>query len=151
MKPTNHLSIPTKEDQRLAMESYDPLVSTLRRMETTQPEIVIAETEERIRVPLHALKLLSTILKTTSEGKPVTVVPVATEMTTQAAANLLGCSRPHLIKLLEEGTIPFTKIGRHRRVRYEDVMRFRAEHKREQRELLTKIMEADENDGLYDS
>jgi excisionase family DNA binding protein len=45
------------------------------------------------------------------------LVPIATEITTQAAAQLLGCLRIHFVELVEEGNIPFTLVGRHRRVK----------------------------------
>lgn len=86
-----------------------------------------------------------------SEGKPISIVPIATEMTTQKAAEILGCSRPHLVKLLEEGKIPFTFIGKHRRVKFEDVMKYKKQLKDKQRQLLIEIMRADEEDGLYDT
>jgi excisionase family DNA binding protein len=54
-----------------------------------------------------------------SQGKPISIVPFATEVTTQKAAGILGCSRPYLVKLLEEGKIEFTKVGKHRRIRFE--------------------------------
>ena len=85
------------------MVSYDVLASTLSQIHSDYPEIEIEETNERIKIPLNALKLLAKILKATSQGKPISIVPIATEITTQAAAELLGCSRPHLIKLLENG------------------------------------------------
>jgi len=87
----------------------------------------------------------------TSQGKHISIIPVATEMTTQAAAELLGCSRPHLVKLLEEGRIEFTKIGKHRRVKYEDVIAYKKSMKAKQEKLLIKIMAADEESGLYDT
>lgn len=76
-----------------------------------------------------ALKMLAHILKVTGEGKPISIVPVDTEITTQAAAEMIGCSRPHLVKLLEEGEIPFTKVGKHRRIKYEDVMAYKKKMK----------------------
>lgn len=133
------------------MESYNALAEVLEGLRKDNPEIEIEETREKIRIPLNALKLLAKILKVTSQGKPISIVPIATEMTTQAAADLLGCSRPHLIKLLEEGEIEYTKIGKHRRVKFEDVMAYKKKMKARQQELLIKIMNADEESGLYDT
>ena len=119
-------------------------------MRITQ-KLKLKETKDKIRVPLEALKLLAKTLEATSKGKLVSIVPVATEMTTQAAADLIGCSRPHLVKLLEEGQIPYTKIGRHRRVKFEDVMAYKNRMKAEQEKLIIEIMNADEESGLYDT
>lgn len=77
-------------------------------------------------------------MKATSEGKPISIVPLATEMTTQAAAEVIGCSRPHLIKLLENGEIPFTMVGRHRRIKFEDVTTYMKSMKRKQEQFLWK-------------
>lgn len=123
----------------------------LEQMESKNPEIEIAETDEKIRIPLHALKLLVKILKATSQGQPISIIPIATEMTTQAAAELLGCSRPHLVKLLETGEIAFTKVGKHRRVKFEDLMNHKKKKKAEREALLLEIMKGDEELGLYDS
>ena len=123
----------------------------LEELNIENPEIEIEETSEKIRIPLNALKLLAKILEETSKGRLVSIVPIATEMTTQAAAELLGCSRPHLIKLLEEGKIQFTKIGKHRRIRYEDIVNYKKEIKGIQKQLLIDIMKSDEETGLYDS
>ncbi len=142
---------PSKEEQRVAMESYNALAEVLEQVHTKNPEIEIEETQEKIRIPLKALKLLAKILKVTSQGKLISIIPVATEMTTQAAAELLGCSRPHLVKLLEEGKIEFTKIGKHRRVKYEDIIAYKKRMKAKQKELLIKIMASDEEAGLYDT
>ena len=149
----NDLKKPTKKEQIAAMESYDALAATLEELRTENPEIEIEieETEEKIKIPLLALKLLAKILKATGQGKPISVVPIATEMTTQAAAELVGCSRPHLVKILEEGNIPFTKIGKHRRVKFEDVMKYKKEMKLNQKKHLIEIMKSDEELGLYDS
>ena len=151
MKSIDEIRRPSKEEQKAALESYDALVSTLENIRSEYPEIEIEETKERIRIPLNALKLLAKILKETSRGKPISVVPIAMEITTQAAAELLGCSRPHLIKLLENGKIAFTKIGKHRRIKYQDIIEYKKKVKAEQRKLLIEIMKADEDSGIYDS
>lgn len=151
MKSIGEIKRPSKEEQKAAMDSYDALASTLEQIHSNYPEIEIEETKERIKVPLNALKILAKILKETSQGKPISIVPIATEITTQAAAELIGCSRPHLIKLLESGEIKFTKIGKHRRIKYQDVLEYKKKIKEEQRKLLIEIMQADEESGMYDS
>lgn len=151
MERINEIMRPTKEEQKAALKSYDALASTLEQIHSDYPEIEIEETNERIKISLNALRLLAKILKETSLGKPISIVPIATEITTQAAAELIGCSRPHLIKLLEKGEIKFTKIGKHRRIKYQDVLEYKKKVKAEQRKLLIEIMKADEESGLYDS
>ena len=151
MKYLEDIKRPTKLEQETAMESYNALSAMLEGLVSENPEIEIKETAERIKIPLRDLKLLAKILRATSEGKPISIIPIATEMTTQAAAELLGCSRPHLVKLLETGEIPFTKIGKHRRVKFEDVMGHKKKVQEEREALLIEIMKEDEASGLYDS
>jgi len=146
-----NITRPTKEEQIVAMKSYDALANVLSELKDDNPEIEIEETREKIRVPLNALKLLAQILKETSQGRPISIVPIATEVTTQAAAEILGCSRPHVVKLLEAGKIKFTKVGKHRRIRYEDIISYKKEMKAEQERLINEIMDTDEKTGLYDS
>ena len=122
MTTTNEIKKPSKEERRLALESYSSLISAIDQLKTDQVEIEIEETSEKIKLPVKALNFLSEILKAMSQGKPISIVPLATEVTTQSAAEILGCSRPHLVKLLEEGKIEYTKVGKHRRIKYEDVI-----------------------------
>lgn len=151
MEIEEKLSRPTKEEQRIAKESYLALSATLESLHSANPQIEIEETDEKIKIPLKALKLLATILKATSQGKPISIVPIATEMTTQAASELLGCSRPHLISLLEAGEIPFIKVGKHRRIKYEDVEKYKDQMYSKQRNRIIEMMKMDEDLGLYDS
>ncbi len=151
MNSIDDIERPTKEEQKAAIKSYNALAAALNQVHTEYPEIEIEETKERIKIPVKALQLLVKILKETSQGKPVSIVPIATEITTQAAAELIGCSRPHMVKLLESGEINFTKIGKHRRIKYQDLIEYKRKMKAKQRKLLIEIMKADEESGLYDS
>lgn len=58
-----------------------------------------------------------------SEG--LTVIAFEGVITTQEAADLLNMSRPTLVKRIEEGAIPFTTIGTHRRLALADVLAYR--------------------------
>ena len=115
------------------------------------PEIEIEETKEQIKIPIKALRLLSEILEAMNKGQPISIVPMATEVTTQKAAEILDCSRPFLVNLLEQGEIPFTKIGKHRRIKMENVLAYKENQKRAQKRHLIGMMQDDEELGLYDT
>lgn len=142
---------PSKIEQKIAIDSYNTLVSAIEQINSDNAEIEIEETKDKIVIPIRALKLLRNILKAMSQGTPISIVPIATEITTQKAAEILGCSRPHLVKLLEEGKIEFTKIGKHRRIKFEDVLKYKKKQKEKQKQHIIDIMNFDEEIGLYDS
>ncbi len=151
MSTPEEVKRPSKEEQKTAMESYDPLKAVIEQIRSDNPEIEIEETGEKIKIPLSALKFLAKVVEEISKGNPVSILPIAAEMTTQAAADFLGCSRPHLVKLLENGKIPFTKVGKHRRVKFEDIAEYRKQMKINQEAALIEMMHTDEDSGLYDS
>lgn len=151
MKALDQIRKPSKLDQKVASESYNALASVIEQIKSEQPEIEIEETSDKIKIPLSALKLLGDILKAMGQGKLISIVPIATEVTTQAAAEILGCSRPHLVKLLEDGKIAFTKIGKHRRIKFDDIMKYRKQMKEQQKQNIIDIMTSDEETGLYKS
>jgi excisionase family DNA binding protein len=151
MNSIDEIKKPTKEEQQVALESYNALDAVLKQISSQNPEIEIEETKERIKVPIQALRLLAKILHATAQGKPISIVPLAMEVTTQYAADFLGCSRPHLVKLLEEGVIPFTSVGRHRRVKFEDLQKYKKAMKASQKQLLIEMMKQDEDYNMYDS
>jgi excisionase family DNA binding protein len=151
MEALNEINRPSKAEQMQAQASYSYLISALGQLNSELAEIEIEETGEKIKVPRRALVLLGNILKAMSEGIPISIVPLATEVTTQSAAEILSCSRPHLVKLREEGKISFTRVGKHRHLMIEDVLKYKQQMKSEQKQHLIGIMNADEDSGIYDS
>ncbi|XOV94278.1 MAG: helix-turn-helix domain-containing protein [Bacteroidota bacterium] len=142
---------PSKEERLIADASFKVLDESIKHLSTDNPEIEIEETGEKVKIPLNALKLLVQILGKMREGKPFTLLPVASEMTTQAAAELLNCSRPHVVKLLEDGKIPFTLVGRHRRIKLSDLQAYRTKMKAASRDKLIEMMKDAEDLKLYDT
>jgi excisionase family DNA binding protein len=71
-------------------------------------------------------------------------------MTTQSAADLLGVSRQYVVQLLEEGKIPFHKVGTHRRVSMKDVLEFRRKRDASRKRMLGEIAREAVEDGTYD-
>jgi excisionase family DNA binding protein len=142
---------PSKSEQRIAEKSHETLSQILAHVYSPTTEIEIEETKEKLQIPLRALELLNEILKAMSQGIPISIVPVATEVTTQKAAEILGCSRPYLVKLLENGKLDFVKVGKHRRIKFEDVVNYKQKMKVEQKSRLIQMMNSDEELGGYDS
>lgn len=92
--------------------------------------------------------LLRNLLEPLTRGEPVRVVPLEAELTTQEAADILGVSRPYLVRLLEEGKIPFRKVGSHRRVRAQDLLAYLEASRKEGRKLLDKLIAEGQELGL---
>lgn len=151
METLNEIKRPSKSEQLLAQKSYASLILALDNLKSDSTEIEIEETGEKIIIPKRALSLLGKILKAMSQGNPISIVPIATEVTTQSAADMLSCSRPHLVKLLEEGKIPYTKVGKHRRLMFEDILKYKQQMKETQKQHLIDIMNLDEESGIYDT
>ncbi|MBH1988723.1 MAG: helix-turn-helix domain-containing protein [Myxococcaceae bacterium] len=74
-----------------------------------------------------------------ANGNSVTVLPVQAELTTQEAAELLNISRPYLVQILEEGKIPFRKVGTKRRILAKDIFDFREKVEAERFCVLEKL------------
>jgi excisionase family DNA binding protein len=84
-------------------------------------------------------------------GRAITVAPVSQRLTTSEAAEMLGISRPTLVKLLEDGEIPFEQPRRHRVLRLDDVLAFRARRRRQRRDALDEMTRQAVADGLYEA
>ena len=89
------------------------------------PARVALGRSEPAALPDPAFRLLKEVLEQMARGHVVAVTPIEAELTTQQAAELLGVSRPHLIKLLEDGALPYRKVGTHRRVALSALTTFR--------------------------
>ncbi len=88
------------------------------------------------------------VLRLVSSGRGFRMIPVEAELTTQQAADLLNVSRPFLVNLLENGDVPFTKTGRHRRVRAEDLFAYKEKRDAQRSDALGDLARADAEDDL---
>ena len=106
---TNKLQITLFKGKPEEVKQIEQLTSLLRS-EGSQAKLVISGGEESI-IPEEVKQIWLTCLRSMLEGKAIEIVEFNQYMTTQQAANILGVSRPFLIKLLEQGEIPYTKVG----------------------------------------
>ena len=104
----------------------------------------------RLEVPPATLRLLSQILALMARQQTFVLYPESSELTTKQAAEVLGVSRPFLIRVLEAGQIPFRKVGRHRRVLMQDVLAYKKTMQIKRRAALDELVKASEDMGGYD-
>jgi len=149
---SNTLSLPAEHEVQVARQGRNRLASYLTKGSRTQSIQLIDDKNNAhlVEVPTAALHLLVNILDEFASGNAVEVVPIHSKLTTQEAANLLNVSRPYLIKLLEEGKLPFHYVGSHRRIRFDDLIAFREEQDRKSEEAMTELVRLSEEMGLYD-
>ena len=101
-----------------------------------------------MKLPAAAVGLLVRILEEMARGNAVTLIPVHAELTTQEAADMLNLSRPSLIQLLDEGKIEYRKVGTHRRVRFEGLMKYKRRADADRRRALEELAAYDQELGL---
>jgi len=132
----------TKSDQKIALSSIEFLEKSEAKAMKSKSNIVnikIQGSDELVAIPLKALKLLTSILSNMSEGRSIALLPTDAEISTQQAAEILNVSRPHVIKLLEKGDIPYKMVGSHRRVLLPDILSYESKFKKKRRKQLNNL------------
>lgn len=118
--------------------------------ESKYAKLVSADGKEEIILPQTVFQVLRQIVHLMMQGRAIFIVPADKEVSTQEAADVLNVSRPFLIKLLEEGKIPFINVGSHRRIRFNDLMDFKKRRDAKREEALEKIARLSQELGLYE-
>jgi excisionase family DNA binding protein len=126
--PQDPVHLPVEREVQAATQGQRALAAFLSTSVETQRIQIFDDKDQahQVELPTSALRLLVDILAELADGNAVKVVPVHAELTTQEAADLLNVSRPHLVKLLESDALPFHKTGKHRRIRFADLMKYKA-------------------------
>ena len=142
--------MPSQQDAHLAKETVRKLAARFQGDKYVEIRLFNSAEQpaETLQLPASAVRLLIDILDQMAQGNAVTLMPVKTELTTVQAAEVLNVSRPHLIKLLEEGKIPYHRVGTHRRIRAEEVLAFKREKMANRRQTLDELAALDQQLGI---
>ena len=142
---------PSEREAIIARTSKQLLSRYAREDQSLTVQVMDADHEEPIELPAGAVTLLLDSLGAMASGQGVTLIPEDAELTTVQAADILHVSRPFLIKLLEEGQIPYRRVGKHRRIRMEDVMNYKRAIDQQREAVLDQLVaDAQEQDMGYD-
>ncbi len=133
---------------RSPIDPVIPSAQEAKLAETARAALAAGQRFTTDDLPPTVASLLMDILKQTAAGNAVTLVPVEAEITTQQAADLLNVSRPFVVGLVENGTLPARMIGKHRRLSLRDVLAYKADSFAKGQNALDEIVAFDQEFGL---
>lgn len=111
----------------------------------TEPQFFLSGSgrEDHIQLPANLYEILVSAVHSLRNGMAGTIHPTSLTITTQDAAELLGVSRPTVVRLIESGRLPAQKVHRHRRIQLTDVIEYRDEHRDRQLNFIAETSSAD--------
>jgi excisionase family DNA binding protein len=125
-------------------------LNQLAALFTKQGCVTLINTQgHRMKMPDELFQQLGRMVNILVEKRVVIFIPEDETLTTQAAANMLGMSRQHFVSLLDQGTIAFTKVGTHRRVKFQDAIEFRKKRDAARRSAMNELSDKIEKAGYY--
>lgn len=137
--------VPTAQDAAIAREASRMLAPYVEHLESLRFQVgEEKKVTQKLLLPATAIRLLLDLLTEMAAGNAITLIPVHAQLTTQQAADVLNVSRPFLVSLLEQGKIPHVKVGTHRRILFEDLMRYKKDIDRERQKALDELIRESE-------
>lgn len=111
--------------------------------------LVGVDEHDRIELPPSVHQALTKVVAALHAGKAVTIAPQTMKLTTQQAADLLGVSRPTVVRLITDGVLAAERIGNRHRLLLDDVLAYRDERRNRQYEALAATaVDIDSEDDL---
>ena len=148
MSVQNVVRLPTQMEVEEA-KVFSRTLSKFASTDRAQLSIKGANGEaDDIILPGHVLQILLDVLSEMSKGNAISLIPHHQEISTQEAANLLNVSRPFLVGLLENGEIPFRKVGAHRRVKLTDVLEYKDQSDAKRLQALNELTVLSQEEGM---
>ncbi|MCH4903885.1 excisionase family DNA-binding protein [Cylindrospermopsis raciborskii CHAB3438] len=143
----DHQPITAREEDRPALIELEDL---LGQLDPESPTFQIVSTSgAAIDIPTPVFNLMQRMVHELLQGNSVTIVPIHKELTTQEAADILNVSRQYLVELLDAQTIPHTKVGTHRRIRFGNLMHYKTERDAKRQAGLSRMTKKSQQLGLY--
>jgi excisionase family DNA binding protein len=130
-------------------ESLDDLVELVHRINGEGRAELVGPDGARTPLPTAVYEVLQHVVLAMARGQAVTIAPHHQQLTTQEAADILAVSRPTLVKMLDDGLIPYTQPGRHRRVLLRDVLAYQEQRRVSRRAALDELVDISEDADAY--
>lgn len=139
--------IPNEEVQKQVAE----LIAEMEREFSADGTMTLTSASGQVvELPGRLFDIVRQVAEILASGRGVTVAPQDTQLTTQEAADFLGISRPTLVKLLADESIPYDTVGRHRRVMLGDLLTYQARNRAERQAALRQLARLNQESGMLD-
>lgn len=131
---------PTRREQEVARVTSG-IINDIAHKHKAEGSVTIQFLNDNtpVEIPLSAFESLGEILNHLGRGEAVSIFHPDAELTTQQAADMLNVSRPYVVKLLDQGAIPFHHVGKHRRIKLRDLEIYKDELIKKRRKHLGEL------------
>lgn len=101
------------------------MVATVEAGTTAEKDLrVLGQAVEQLTTDSPVRALLDQLLDSLKSGKGAALVEQDTQLSPNQAAELIGTSRPFLLRFMKAGALKFTTVGTHRRIALADLLEF---------------------------
>jgi excisionase family DNA binding protein len=110
----------------------------------TESFTVTLEDGQSVQLSPRLSAFLMNIIESAATEGSLSTSSLPKELTTTVAAQVLGVSRPTLMKMISRGDLAVKKVGSHTRLAREDVLAFNLHRRQEQAEAVQRLLVAGE-------
>ncbi len=121
-----------------------------RMLIQTGAAYLVGPDNSKLEIPPSIYQALMKVVENMQEGKAIALLPLMEEVSTQAAADILGVSRQFLVRELDEGKISFHRVGAHRRIYLKDLLDYQQERHIKRSASIDRMLRLSEEAGIYD-
>lgn len=136
---------PTIRDAKVAFS----MLSALADEKASGPVFLVIG-KQKVELSKNLVSLVEQMALSVKARETVTFISGTELMTTQQAADYLGYSRPTLIMLLDKFSVPFSRVGRHRKIKFEDVENLKMAIREDQETFLREMSQLEQQLGIDD-
>ena len=120
-----------------------------RARERADETLAVSVGDVQVVLTAELRETVLALLEKLAAGKSVDVAVLPDELTTGQAADLLGVSRPTVVKLVDDGDLPATRVGTRRRLAATDVLAYRKRSQTGRAATVDDIISVSEELDLY--
>jgi excisionase family DNA binding protein len=140
--------LPTADESKAVI----PIAAALHEIEHQKEPVLILQNGQKQTIPAPLAGVLAIAAQAMMRGYAVSVTIHSGLLTTKQAADMMACSRQHVVKLIDDGKLPAEKVpgGTHRRIRLKDLLDFMRKEDGKRGELMSEMSAITEDIGGYD-